>query len=74
MMVDEHHQRHGYGAAAMRLVIERASALEGIDRIVLSHRDDEGNAGPFYKRLGFTPTGELEGDEIVVGLSLRDPR
>jgi diamine N-acetyltransferase len=72
MMIDAAHQGRGHGAAAMQLVIERARALEGIDRVVLSHSAQEGNAGPFYERLGFTPTGEVEGDEIVVGLSVVD--
>lgn len=69
-MIDEHHQRHGYGEDAMRLVIERARAMDGIDRVVLSYGDRSGNAGPFYERLGFAPTGEVEDDEIVVALSL----
>lgn len=70
LMVDEARQGRDYGADAMRLVIERARAIEGIDRVVLSYADLEGNAGPFYERLGFTPTGEVDGTEIVVALSL----
>ena len=72
MMIDAAHQGHGHGAAAMRLVIERAHDLDGVDRVVLSHADRAGNAGPFYEQLGFTPTGEVDGDEIVVELSLGD--
>ncbi len=72
MMIDAGHQRRGYGAAAMRLVIERARALDGVDRVVLSHAERAGNAGPFYARLGFTPTGEVEDGEVVLALSLMD--
>lgn len=70
LMIDAAHQRRGHGAAALRLVIDRARTLDGVDRVVLSYGDIEGNAGPFYARLGFEPTGEIEDGEIVVALAL----
>lgn len=72
MMIDAAHQRRGYGAQAMELVIERARAMTGVDTIHLSYADREGNAGPFYRRFGFRPTGEVDGDEISMALSLVD--
>jgi hypothetical protein len=31
----------------------------------------EGGAGPFYRKLGFEPTGEMEGEEVVACRPLR---
>ena len=76
MMIDAGQRGHGYGAAAMRLVVERASAVgavEAVDRVVLSHADLEGNAAPFYAQLSFAPTGEIDGGEVVMALSLLEP-
>lgn len=72
LMVDARHQGRGYGGAAMRLVIERARDLPDTDRVVLSYLDHPASAAGFYERLGFRPTGEMEGNDIVVALSLLD--
>lgn len=70
LMIDAGQQRKGYGLAAMKLIIERARAIPGVERIVLSHGEFAGHAGPFYRRLGFVETGERDGPEVVMVLSL----
>ena len=69
-MIDKHHQRHGYGRKAMQVIIERARSIPGVDAIVTSHADRAGNAGPFYRDLGFVETGEVEDGEVVMRLDL----
>ena len=70
LMIDAGHQGKGYGLAAMKLIIERARGIPGVERIVLSHGESSGHAGPFYERLGFLATGERDESEIVLALSL----
>jgi len=70
MMIDRHHQRVGYGAAAMRLVIDRVGDKGGMSHIYLSHVDQDGSAGPFYRGLGFRETGEIDEGEVVMALAL----
>lgn len=69
LMIDADAQGKGYGRAAMELVIDgaRKSARE---RVVLSHQELPGHAGPFYAALGFEPTGEVDDGEVVVELKL----
>ena len=70
IMIDGRHQGRGHGREAMRLVVERSRSLPGIDALVLSHADRDGNAGPFYRRLGFEYTGEIEDGEVMMRLEL----
>ncbi|MDA0350750.1 MAG: GNAT family N-acetyltransferase [Chloroflexi bacterium] len=72
LMIDAQYQNRGYGAATMAQVIERAGQQTGVDRIVLSYLDHPNSAAGFYERLGFRPTGERDGDDIVVMLLLHD--
>ena len=66
LMVDAAHQRRGHGRQAMMWVIDEARRL-GLARVKLSHRDADGHAGPFYERLGFVYTGEIdEGERVMV--------
>ncbi len=69
LSIDERHQRRGYGAAAMKLVIEQVRAW-GATELFLSYVPGDGEPEPFYRRLGFTPTGTMDGDEIVMRLPL----
>lgn len=62
MMIDQRHQGRGYGAEAMRLLIERLEA-EGNPRVLLlTHLAGNSDAGSFYKRLGFSYTGNDSGN------------
>ena len=54
----------------MQLIIDRARSIPGVDAIVTSHADRAGNAGPFYRDLGFVETGEVEDGEVVMRLDL----
>ncbi len=69
LLVDVRHQRRGLGRLAMEWVREEARRW-GVDSIGLSHVDKPGHAGPFYEKLGFAYTGELDGLERKMLLRL----
>lgn len=69
LSIDARHQRRGFGALAMRWAIEEAKRW-GVASVGLSHVDEPGHAGPFYEKLGFRYTGEVDGAERVMILRL----
>jgi diamine N-acetyltransferase len=58
------HQGHGYGRFAVEAVCEEVRR-RGHDRVVTTW--EPGDEGPerFYLRLGFRPTGESSGGQVV---------
>ena len=71
LLVDERHQRHGYGRNALRLVADIVRA-NGAAELLTSCVPGDGGPEPFYRRIGFSPTGELdENGEIILALDLR---
>ncbi len=71
ILIDERYQRRGYGAAAIRWTILEGRRT-GVARIGLSHQPVEGNAGPFYAKLGFAYTGVERDGELEMIHPLRD--
>jgi diamine N-acetyltransferase len=70
LLIDEKHQRRGYGRAAL----ERVSELlreQGATELLSSYEPGDGEPWPFYRGLGFVPTGEIEDGEVVIRLDLR---
>jgi diamine N-acetyltransferase len=65
------HQYRGYGRFA---VAEVAAELRrrGHKSMIVCWAQGEGGPEDFYLRLGFRPTGELLGDQIVAVLDLTD--
>jgi diamine N-acetyltransferase len=63
-------QGQGYGTAAMLAIIEHVRAMPDVTKLRLSHDPRKGGAGPFYVKLGFTYTGEIEHDEPVMELDV----
>jgi diamine N-acetyltransferase len=68
-MIAADRQRHGYGTAALALACDEVRSRGGTE-LYTSWVPGEGSPGPFYERLGFVPTGELDEDEIVGRLTL----
>ena len=63
IMVDESHQGRGYGARAIDLLVERIKDSPDARTLYTSHTKGDGDAGPFYRRMGFEYTGKvLDGD------------
>jgi diamine N-acetyltransferase len=70
LLVDERHQRRGYGREAVRLVADIVRA-NGAAELLTSCVQGDGGPEPFYQRIGFSPTGELdENGEIILTLDL----
>jgi diamine N-acetyltransferase len=57
-------QGRGYGRFAVQAVAAEARR-RGHTRITVLWPQGDGSPEGFYLRLGFTPTGEVMGDEIV---------
>jgi diamine N-acetyltransferase len=70
LLIDEHHQRRGYGADVVRQIAHLVHAA-GATELLTSYVPDDGGPAGFYQRLGFVPTGDLDSNgEIIVRLPL----
>jgi diamine N-acetyltransferase len=69
LLVDKSHQRCGIGKFAVKSVLERYREM-GCARVLVCWAPTEGNAGDFYKKIGFVETGEKMGEEIVAEFKL----
>ena len=72
LMVDHRRQGEGLGRATVALAVELAQSLRpDAEELRLSHVVQAHDPGPFYERLGFTTTGEVDDDgERVMRLPL----
>ena len=66
LMIGGQFQSRGYGQRAVQLLIERIRSLPNAKCLITSHLKDDGDAGPFYQRLGFAYTGEIAGDDHLM--------
>lgn len=70
LLVDEAHQHRGYGRETVRLVTDIVRA-NGATTLHVSYAPGDGGPEPFYRGLGFLPTGELDPHgEVVLALDL----
>ncbi|HUP18443.1 MAG TPA: GNAT family N-acetyltransferase [Gemmatimonadota bacterium] len=69
-MIDHRFQRMGFGRRALAVLFEHVRTRPGATELTLSHGPGEGNPGPFYARLGFEYTGEVEDGERVMRIGL----
>ena len=67
-LIDERYQCRGYGRAAIELVIDIVGASPGGTDLYTSVHAGDGGPLPFYRSLGFEPTGEWFDDEQVLRL------
>ena len=70
-MIEFKHQGKGYGEQVMQLIIDRAKAMPAIKTVSLSYVLRDGNAKPFYERMGFRETGKVTDGEMEMVLKLR---
>lgn len=66
LMIDARYQKLGFAKRALELLFDYVRTRPGANEIKVSYVP--GDAGPqgFYEKLGFVPTGEMLGDEIVM--------
>lgn len=69
LLIDERHQRRGYGTATLDAVVEYVRARHAT-ALLTSYTAGDGSPGPFYERYGFVPTGDIVEDEVVLRLDL----
>ena len=69
-MVDTRYQGRGYGRAAIGLIAAFVRTLPNAHELLVSWVPADGGPEPFYRGLGFVPTGEVDGIEVVARLIL----
>ena len=69
-MIDARYQSLGFGAQAMRLLVDHARSVPGTRAMLLSFVDMPGSPEGFYRRFGFERTGEVSEGEHVMRLAL----
>jgi len=70
-MIDARFQGRGIGRAALLLVIEEVRQRGIFKTLLLSYVPGTGCPEPFYRGLGFLPTGRMDGREVVLALPLQ---
>jgi diamine N-acetyltransferase len=69
LLIDERFQGRGYGRDALTLVVDLIRE-DGATELLTSYQPGDGEPWPFYRGFGFEPTGEVDGEEIVLRLDL----
>ena len=69
--IDERYQGRSLGYEAARLVIREMEKDGVYHKVVLCYVEGDEAAERLYRKLGFSPTGEKEEDEIVMEKQLR---
>lgn len=62
-IIDQAHQRQGYGENALRQVLEQISNLVGCDRVVINYMALNEGAAFLYEKIGFVVTDEFQSPE-----------
>jgi diamine N-acetyltransferase len=65
-MIDARYQGQGIGRRALELVIDHVRTRPGATELLTSCVPGEGSPGPFYEKLGFAYTGEVDEDELIM--------
>lgn len=74
LMIDHRHQRRGIGREVIRLLVDQLRSRPAVRQLYTSYVPGPGEPGPFYRKLGFAPNGEIDDGEIVLVYPLRDQR
>lgn len=72
LMVDYRHAGHGYGRTSMQTAIDALKSRPDCRRIRTSVDPENVVAERIYRSLGFEPTGEMDEDEVVLELRVKD--
>jgi diamine N-acetyltransferase len=70
LLIDERHQRRGYGTAVLDAVVDYLRPRPGAAVLWTSCAQGDGGPQPFYERYGFAPTGEVKSGEALLRLDL----
>jgi diamine N-acetyltransferase len=69
LLIDERYQGRGFGTATLDLIVEYFRN-RGVGEMWTSVGQGKGSPLTFYERYGFTQTGDLHGDEILLRLEI----
>jgi diamine N-acetyltransferase len=69
-MIDARYQGCGYGRRALELLIEHVRTRPGAKALLTSCVPGDGSPCPFYEKIGFVYTGDVDEDELVMRLDL----
>jgi diamine N-acetyltransferase len=69
-MIAEPYHGRGYGRQAIERLVEYVKTRPGARELLVSCRQGDGSPEGFYVRLGFEPTGDKMGKEVVLRLGL----
>jgi len=69
-MIDRRFQGRGFGRRAIDLLVDHVRCRPGAKVLKVSCVPGVGSPCPFYQKLGFRPTGEIDEGEIVLELIL----
>jgi diamine N-acetyltransferase len=70
LLIDERHQRRGYGPAALDVIVAYVRGRPGASTLLVSCHQGRGGPQPFYERYGFVANGRIVEDEVVLELDL----
>lgn len=62
-MIDQRYQGRGYGRKALELFFEHVKTLRGADAVYTSCVSATGGSGPFYEKMGFVYTGDVDEED-----------
>lgn len=71
-MVDARFQGRGIGRAAIGQLVDHVRLRPHAEYLLLSHGKGPGNPGPFYRKFGFTYTGNEPDGELEMRLRLSE--
>lgn len=71
LFIDRRYQGRGFGLEAARQMLERMERDGKYDKAVLCFIEGNDAAKRLYEKLGFTLTGEQDGDEVIMEKRLR---
>lgn len=70
-MIDQRYQKLGFAKRALELLIQRVRTRPNTKKLGVSCvPDGEESPCPFYLKMGFVPTGEVDDGEVVMSLAL----
>jgi len=70
LLIDERHQRQGFGTATLDLIVEYFRGRPGVKVLTTSAGQGDGTPITFYERYGFERTGEVSDGEVLLRLTL----